>query len=480
MLALPKKVFLSINDAPGDDFAQAADGLRADAAGLRSAVAIVSLPDDQGRTEPERETSMAVFRILATALGLLACSAAFAQDPLLRAKPEEVGLSSERLARIGETLKADIEAGRIPGAVIAIARHGKLVALDAYGWRDKAAGVAMTTDTIFNIASMTKPMTTVGALMLYERGKILIDDPLSKYFPKFAQMRVAVRDAGEPTAETVPANRQITIQDLMRHTSGLIYGGRGNTLVHKMYPGGSGDAAREYDGAAFMDKLASLPLLYQPATVWDYGFGLDILGLTIEQISKQTLGQYLQANLFTPLGMTDTGFSISEDKAARYAKPLPVDPDTGKPQARSPELTQPLKFECGGGCAASTASDYLRFAMMLMNGGRAGEARLLGPRTVAYMLSDQLGPNIKNLVGNADPTRADYGFGLGLAVRTTPGVVRMMGSVGQFSWPGASGTDWWVDPREELAVVYLSAAPGPIRWHYRQKINALVYQAIID
>ena len=423
---------------------------------------------------------MLSFRILAAAFGLLACSAAFAADPLPRAKPEDVGLSSERLARISAVLKADIEAGRIPGAVIAIARHGKLVALDAYGWRDKAGGVAMTTDTIFNIASMTKPMTAVGGLMLYEQGKLLIDDPLGKYFPKFANMRVAVSDNGEPTVDTVPANRPITIQDLMRHTSGIIYGGRGSTIVHKQYPAGSSAAATKLDGTAFMDKLASLPLLYQPATVWDYGFGLDVLGLTIEKISGQPLSQYLEANLFKPLGMTDTVFSISGDRVARYAKPLPVDPDTGKPQARSPELTQALKFECGGGCAASTASDYLRFAMMLMNGGRAGEARLLGPRAVAYMLSDQLGANIKNLVGNADPTRADYGFGLGLAVRTTPGVVRMMGSVGQFSWPGASGTDWWVDPKEELAVVYLSAAPGPIRWHYRQKINAMVYQAIIE
>ena len=423
---------------------------------------------------------MATNKVLATTFCMLASGAALADDPLPRGKPEEVGLSSERLARIGATLKADIEAGRIPGAVIAIARRGKLVALDAYGWRDRAAGVAMTTDTIFNIASMTKPMTTVGALMLYEQGKILIDDPLSNYFPKFASMRVATREAGEPTAETVPANRQITIQDLMRHTSGLIYGGRGTSVVHKMYPAGSAVAARDYDGAAFLDKLASLPLLHQPATVWDYGFGLDVLGLTIESITKQTLGQYLQANLFSPLGMADTGFSISAEKASRYAKPLPVDPATGKAQARSPELTQPVKFECGGGCAASTASDYLRFAMMLMNGGRAGEARLLSPKTVDYMLSDQLGPNIKNLVGSADPTRADYGFGLGVAIRTSPGVVRMMGSVGQFSWPGASGTDWWVDPKEQLAVVYLSAAPGPIRWHYRQKINALVYQAIID
>jgi CubicO group peptidase (beta-lactamase class C family) len=447
------------------------------ATGSETAVGIVCA---KGRTEPERETFMTGLRTLTATFLLLASSAAFAAD-LPRAKPEEVGMSSERLARIGEVLKADIEASRIPGAVIAIARHGRLVALDAYGWRDKAAGVAMTTDTIFNIASMTKPMTAVGALMLYERGRLLIGDPLSKYFPKFASMRVAARDAsGEPTAETVPANRAITIQDLMRHTSGIIYGGRGNTLVHKMYPAGSGDAAREYDGAAFADKLASLPLLYQPATVWDYGFGLDLLGLTIEQISGQTLGQYLKANLFAPLGMNDTGFSISADQAARYAKPLPTDPDTGKPQSRGVELTQPLKFECGGGCAASTGSDYLRFAMMLMNEGRSGEARLLGPKTVAYMLSDQLGPNIKNLIGNADPTRADYGFGLGLAVRTTPGVVKMLGSVGQFSWPGASGTDWWVDPKEELAVVYMSAAPGTIRWHYRQTINALVYQAIVE
>src|SRR5246500_233292 len=285
----------------------------------------------------ERETFMRSTRAIAGAICLLASSAAFAEDPLPRAKPEDVGFSSERLKRIETTLKADIDAGRIPGAVIAIARHGKLVKLDAYGFRDKQAGGATTTDTIFNIASMTKPMTTVGALMLYEQGKLLIDDPLSKYFPKFANMRVAVRDNGEPTADTVPANRQITIQDLMRHTSGLIYGGRGNTLVHKMYPAGSGDASRDYDGAAFLDKLAPLPLLYQPATVWDYGFGLDVLGLTIASVTGQSLGQYLQANLGGPPAMTDTGFSISPDKAGGYAKPLQTDPDTGKPQARSPD-----------------------------------------------------------------------------------------------------------------------------------------------
>jgi CubicO group peptidase (beta-lactamase class C family) len=197
-------------------------------------------------------------------------------------------------------------------------------------------------------------------------------------------------------------------------------------------------------------------------------------------MTEETLGQYLQANLFEPLGMVDTGFVIPPEKAARYAKALPLDPDTGKPQSVGPDATRPTKFECGGGCAVSTAGDYLRFATMLLNHGKLGDRRILGRKTVEYMLSNQLGPNVKNLIGNADPTRADYGFGLGLAVRTTPGVVRLMGSVGDFSWPGASGTNWWADPKEELAVVFMAHSPGPIRWHYRQKINALVYEAIED
>jgi CubicO group peptidase (beta-lactamase class C family) len=415
------------------------------------------------------------------ALAPLAATAAVDGEPLPRATPESVGMSSERLARIGALLKSDIDGGQIPGAVIAIARKGRLVAFDAYGWRDKAAQVPMTTDTIFNIASMTKPLTAVGALMLYEQGRLAMEDPLSLYFPRFAEMRVAARDAaGEPTTDTVPALRRITVQDLFRHTSGLIYGGRGATLVHKMYPSGSVSAALELSGPDFLDRLASLPLLHQPGTVWDYGFGLDVLGQVIEKVTGETLGQYLDRQLFAPLGMHDTGFFIPPDKAARYAKALPTDPASGRPQKVEPVLTEKIRFDCGGGCAASTAADYLRFALMLQGGGAFGETRILGRKTVEYMTANQLGPEVRNLVGNADPTRADYGFGLGLAVRTTPGIVRMMGSVGSFSWPGASGTDWWVDPKEELAVVYLSHAPGPIRWHYRQVINAMVYQAIVD
>jgi CubicO group peptidase (beta-lactamase class C family) len=403
-----------------------------------------------------------------------------AADPLPRAKPEDAGMSSERLALIGKAVNAEIASGQLPGAVLAIARRGKLVYFEAFGYRDKAAGAPMLGDAIFNIASMTKPMVAVGALQLYEQGKLLMDEPVAKYFPKFANMQVAVMDAKkESIVETVPATRKITIQDLFRHTSGLIYGGRGSTAVHKLYPEGSGQAAATMTGGEFIDHLSSRPLLYQPGAVWDYGFGLDVLGLVIEQQTEQSLGAYLQQNVWKPLGMADTGFLIPADKAARYAAALPTDPISGNPQSMTP-LTQKTKFECGGGCAASTANDYLRFALMLMNKGKSGDARILGPKTVEYMLSNQLGPDVKNLIQNGDPTRADYGFGLGLAVRTTPGIARMMGSVGDFSWPGASGTNWWADPREELAVVWMAHSPGQIRWKYRQMINALVYQAIVD
>ena len=402
---------------------------------------------------------------------------ALAADPLPRATPESVGMSSERLARIGTALRADIDKGRIPGAVVAIARKGKLVYFEAFGYLDKAAGTPMTTDAIFNIASMTKPMVTAGALMLFEEGRLPIDDPLSNYLPQFAKMRVAVMSPDNSAIiDTVPAARQITIQDLMRHTSGIIYGGRGTTAVHKLYPASSSSVA---SGAELLAKLSAAPLLYQPGTVWDYGFSIDLVGLVVERISGQSLGQYLQQRLLNPLGMVDTGFMVPPEKLARYAKALPNDPDTGRPQTLA-DLSKPPGFECGGGCLVSTAGDYMQFAQLLLNRGRHGNTRVLGHKTLEYMLADQLPPNTKNLIGNADPTHADYGFGLGLAVRTTPGVVRLSGSVGDFSWPGASGTNWWGDPKEELTVVFMAHSPGPIRWHYRQVINALVNQAIVD
>jgi CubicO group peptidase (beta-lactamase class C family) len=404
-----------------------------------------------------------------------------AADPLPRAKPEEVGMSSDRLGLIGRAINAEVAAGQLPGAVVGIARRGKLVYFEAFGYRDKVTGVPMMTDTIFSIASMTKPMVAVAALQLYEQGRLLMDDPLAKYFPKFRDTRVAVMDSTkESIVDKVPAARKITIQDLFRHTSGLIYGGRGATAVHKLFPESSAAASTSLTGPEFLDKLSALPVLHQPGTVWDYGFGLDVLGLVVESLTEKSLGQYLQEHVIKPLGMVDTAFVIPADKVSRFAQALPNDPLTGQPQSIKP-TTRSAKFECGGGCLSSTASDYMRFALMLANKGTYDGNRILGRKTVEYMVSNQLAPDLKNMIGiTGDPTRADYGFGLGVAVRTEPGIVRMMGSVGDFSWPGASGTNWWVDPREELTVVFMAHSPGPIRWKYRQMINALVYQSLTD
>jgi CubicO group peptidase (beta-lactamase class C family) len=420
---------------------------------------------------------------LALVLSCILCIPLFANaaEPVPRAKPEEVGMSSERLALIGKIIDSEVVRDQLPGGVLAVARRGKLVHFEAYGYLDKATGTPMRTDAIFNIASMTKPMVAVAGLQLYERGRLLMNDPLSKYFPKFADMKVAVMDVKkENILDRVPVTRKITIQDLFRHTSSLVYGGRGTTAVHKLYPEGSTQAAVAMSGAEFLDRLSSVPLLYQPGTVWDYGFGLDVLGLIVESLSEQALDRYLQEQVWKPLGMVDTHFLIPADKAERYAKALPVDPETGQPQTLR-SLTEPTKFACGGGCTASTASDYMRFALMLANKGTFGDRRVLGRKTVEYMTSNQLAPDVQNMIGiTGDPTRADYGFGLGVAVRTTPGIARMMGSVGDFSWPGASGTNWWVDPREELVVVWMAHSPGSIRWKYRQMINALVYGSIMN
>lgn len=406
---------------------------------------------------------------------------ASATDAPPRAKPEAVGMSSERLALIRQRIEAEIARDQLPGGVLAIVRRGKLVHFETYGFLDKAAGTPMRADAIFNSASMTKPMAAVAALQLYEQGRLVMNDPISKYFPQFAKQQVAVLDAKkENIVERVAPVRPITVQDLFRHTSGLVYGGRGTTPVHKLFPSGSTPASESMTGPEFIEKLASVPLLYQPGTVWDYGFGLDVLGLIVEQLSEQSLGRYLQENVWKPLGMVDTHFVLPQDKVVRYAKALPLDPDTGKPQSLR-SATEPTKFECGGGCTVTSANDYLRFALMLANKGSYANQRVLGRRTVEYMTANHLGPNVVNMIGvTGDPSRADYGFGLGVAVRTLPGISRTMSSVGTFAWPGASGTNWWVDPKEELTVVWMAHSPGTIRWRLREVINALVYQALVD
>jgi CubicO group peptidase (beta-lactamase class C family) len=277
---------------------------------------------------------------------------------------------------------------------------------------------------------------------------------------------------------TEPARRAMTVQDLLRHTSGLTYGGRGATPVHKMHPASSTSAA-QLTPAQFIERLAKVNLLYQPGSAWEYSLSIDVAGLLIEAETGQTLGAYLRDRIWSPLGMTDTGFVVPADKLRRYAKALPNDPDTGKPQVIA-DRTKPSGFECGGGCAVSTAADYVRFAQMLLNRGRLGDTRILGSRTVDYMTSDHLTPDIANYIERTDPTRAGYGFGLTMAVRRTTGGPGIMGSPGDYTWGGANGTNFWVDPKEQLVVVFMAHTPGPIRLHYRKVINALVLQSIVD
>jgi len=397
------------------------------------------------------------------------------------ASPESVGVSSARLARITPMLHAQIEAGILPGAVIAIARHGRLILHEAVGRLAPDNATPMPRDALFALASMTKPVTGVAGLILWEEGRLGLADPVERFLPKLANRRVAVLTdrvrAGHGPIETVPAHRSITILDLMRHTSGLTYGGRGTTAVHALYPASSNAAGASLDSAALLDQLAAAPLLYQPGTVWNYGLSTDVVGLVVEAISGQRLGTFLEQRLFRPLGMADTAFQVPADKAARLARPLPRDPDTGAPQS-VPDRTRPLRFECGGGGLASSALDYLRFAQMLLGGGILGETRVLGRKTVEAMRNSRMTPDIENHIADLDPNSAGYGFGLTVAVRTEPGT--LMGSPGEFYWNGAYGTLWWADPVEDLAVVFMAQVPGEQRRQFRPLINALVYQALTD
>jgi CubicO group peptidase (beta-lactamase class C family) len=339
----------------------------------------------------------------------------------------------------------------------------------------------MPRDALFAIASMTKPVTGVAALLLWEEGLLGLADPIERFLPQLGNRRVAVLNervlAGQGPIETVPAARSITLQDLMRHTSGLTYGGRGTTAVHALYPASSNVAGASLDAAAFLERLAAAPLLYQPGTVWDYGLSIDVIGLVVEAVSGQSLGAFLEQRLFRPLGMTDTGFQVPQGKVARLARPLPRDPNTGAPQV-VPDRAQALRFECGGGGLASSALDYLRFAQMLLGGGVLGDTRILGRKTVQAMRTNRMTPGIENRIAALDPNSEGYGFGLTVAVRDRVGT--LMGSLGEFYWNGAYGTLWWADPVEDLAVVFMAQVPGEQRRGYRPLINSLVYQALTD
>ncbi len=410
---------------------------------------------------------------------VLAAGAASAAD-LPTATPEEVGLSSSRLARITETLRADVEAGRIPGAVVIVARKGRIAYAEAVGFRDKSAGSRMTMDSIFRIASMTKPMVSVATMMLYEDGRLFVSDPISKYIPALGKMQVGVERidpmTGKSVLALVPADREMTIQDLLRHTSGLTYGNRGTTLIHQAYPTSSSAASREITSEEFIARLGKAPLLFQPGTKWEYSFSSDVLGRVVEVVSGKSLGVFLAERIFQPLAMSDTAFWVPAAKRERLAQPLATDPDTGKPVS-VPDVTVAPKFECGGGCAVATAGDYVRFAQMMLNRGSLDGTRLLGRKTVEYMTSDHLG----TITGAGDYLPGPgYGFGLGFAVRRETGLANLTGTSGDYNWGGAYGTAFWVDPKEQLVVVSMTQAPGAIRVHYRQLLKSFVLQAITD
>jgi CubicO group peptidase (beta-lactamase class C family) len=410
---------------------------------------------------------------------LLAATGLVCAGPLPEAKPEDAGVSPQRLERLTEAMQRLVNNGELAGMVVLVARHGKLVYQKSFGMQDKAKAVPMAVDSIFRIYSMTKPVVTVAAMILVEEGKLGLDEPISKYLPEFKDMKVGVESfdpaTGVQVFYTVPAKRPITVQDLMRHTAGFTYGTTPKTQVQKLYAQAE-VFSQKWTLASFCKELAKLPLQYEPGTVWEYGHSVDVLGRVVEVASGQTLDRFLAERIFKPLKMVDTAFDVPPAKQSRLAQPQ-VDPQTGK-VAELIDVTQPATFFAGGHGLTSTAGDYLRFAQMLANGGELEGVRILGPRTIAFMTSDHvLGSGIER-GGNWIPGNG-YGFGLGFAVRRETGESTWPGSVGEFFWAGYAGTYFWVDPKEQLVPVYMSQEPNR-RQHYRVIFRDLVYQSLVD
>jgi CubicO group peptidase (beta-lactamase class C family) len=395
--------------------------------------------------------------VAAAAILFVTVSGAVAEGPII-AKPEETGFSSAGLARIDAYLKNEIAENKIPGAIMMIQRNGKTAYFNSFGVRDPAAKEPVTPDTIFRIYSMSKPITTVAAMMLVEEGKLALNEPLSKYIPAFADVKVGVEHKGEDGVvglDLAPAKRPITIQDLMRHTSGLTYGFFGEGAVKKLYVGanlGEGDP----DNALFAERLAKLPLAYQPGTTWDYSQSTDILGRVIEVVSGKSLLQFEKERLLDPLGMTNTSFYVTDEaKKSLVAEPFPNDRKIGAgAEMGDPRVVR--KMESGGGGMVSTIGDYSKFAAMLLNGGTLDGRRYLSPKTIAYMGSNHVGPGSGVTPGPYYLPGPGFGFGLGFAVRTDAGASPIEGSVGEMNWSGAGGTTFWVDPKENMFAVFMA------------------------
>jgi CubicO group peptidase (beta-lactamase class C family) len=388
-------------------------------------------------------------------------------------RPEQVGLSSERLDRITAHLRTEVAQEVIPGAVLMIARAGRIGYAEAVGFRDREAGAAMGFDAIFRIASMTKPIVSVAAMALAEEGRLDIGAPVADYIPAFKELTVG--------AERAPARRTMTVQDLLRHTSGLTYAGFGDSPVQMIWR----DANLQDDDQTneeLVGKLAGLPLMFEPGTTWEYSMSTDVLGRVVEIASGQSLAGFIAERITAPLGMADTGFSAPGAKAARVAEPL-VDKATGK----KPPMRNPAKagrWQSGGGGLCGTAADYVRFCQMLLNGGELDGVRVLAPKTVRLMAAQHLPPDVgygataRSRFGQLAPVpEMGYGFGLGFAVRLAPGMSPVPGSVGEFFWGGVTGTYFWIDPQEQMVVVLMLQAPEQ-RLRYRYLTRRLVYGAV--
>jgi CubicO group peptidase (beta-lactamase class C family) len=403
---------------------------------------------------------LAAFRIREAAIAAVAFTALAlpvrAQDVVT--DPEQAGFSRAGLARIDAFLQNEVDTRQIPGGILLVKRKGAVAYFKSFGVRDPATEAPMTPDTIFRVYSMSKPITTVAAMMLVEEGKLGLDDPLSKYIPAFADVKVGVEtgaEDGQPHLDLVATKRPITIQDLMRHTSGLTYGFFGEGLVKKAYVDanlGAGDP----DLAEFVQRLAKLPLAYQPGTTWDYSQSVDVLGRVIEVVSGKSLYQFEKERLLDPLGMKDTAFYVvGSDKQKLIAEPFDNDRTIGA-GAKMGDPRVVMKMESGGGGMVSTIGDYARFAQMILNGGTLDGKRYLSPKTIAYMGANHIGPGSGIVPGPYYLPGPGFGFGLGFAVRTDAGIVPYEGSVGEMNWSGAGGTTFWIDRKENLFAVFMA------------------------
>jgi CubicO group peptidase (beta-lactamase class C family) len=392
----------------------------------------------------------------------------------MAAKPEDVGLSSVQLKRIETATQKHIDDGLVPGAVMLVARRGKVAWVSTLGKRDPAASPdPMKADSIFRIYSMTKPIVSLAVMQMVEEGRLQVSDPVSKFLPEMGKMKVAQeKTAADGTHSLLLSDpeRPMTVQDLLRHTSGLIYGGRGSSLVNQAYVAAKiGD--RSMSNQEFVTKLSTLPLRFSPGARWEYGVSTDVLGRLIEVVDGKTLGESLSERIFKPLGMVDTQFQVPAAKLARAAQPGPR--PGGQPMTQRFKVDDGAKYESGGGGLTSTMADYLRFAAMLSNGGELDGKRLIGKQTLAFMTADHTGPT--------RPGRPPgLGFGLGFEVRTMTGEAALPGSVGEYGWAGNAGTLFWVDPRNELTAIYMVQVSDPDRIALRNQFRSMVQAAIID